>query len=92
MKRIFLRLLRVLATLLTAVGMAVYFYAAFAIGTAEAQNAKLYRAEASVPEVVSIRATMPDSARVCVEPPGGGLVSCRSIGELRKWITERQAK
>lgn len=57
---------------------------------AQAQNAKYYQAEGPLPEVVNIKRTMPDSARVCIEPPYDGLAICRSVGEVRKWMLERQ--
>jgi hypothetical protein len=55
-------------------------------------NVKSLPAEGFIPETVTIRHTMPDTARVCVEPSDGGIVSCRSIRELRRWAFERPAK
>lgn len=59
---------------------------------AYAQNVSLYKREGAIPEVVNIKASMSDSARICIEIPGGGLAQCRSIGELRKWVKGQQAK
>jgi hypothetical protein len=45
------------------------------------------------PGTVIIAATVPDANRVCLEPPGGGLLDCtKTVGELRKWVRGRQAK
>jgi murein endopeptidase len=49
-------------------------------------------AEAYMPSVVRVTAQMPDTGRVCVEPEQGGLDSCRSIKDLRKWVREVRAK
>ena len=54
-----------------------------------AQNLSSYKAQGAIPEVVNIKASMPDVARICVERPDGGLVACRSIGDLRKWVLDK---
>lgn len=73
---------------IAAVVLAVLIGTAFAA----AQNVKSLPASGFLPETVTIRATMPDDGQVCAEPRSGGLVSCRSVGEFRKWARERPAK
>jgi hypothetical protein len=53
-----------------------------------------YRAEQGYqPGTVIIAASVPDANRVCLEPPGGGLLNCtKTVGELRRWATARSAK
>lgn len=47
-----------------------------------------YKSEGYLPPVISVAATTPDSARICVERERG-LTDCRTVGELRRWVRER---
>jgi hypothetical protein len=40
------------------------------------------------PDVVTISKFVPDSGRLCLEPPEGGLLSCKKIGEVRQWFKD----
>jgi len=51
------------------------------------QNAKLASPSGFIPETITVKRTMEDRALVCVEPPWDGLVQCKSVGELRKWMS-----
>jgi hypothetical protein len=48
-------------------------------------------AQGFMPDVIRVAAQMPDKGRICVEVPGG-IDACRSISELRLWITERKGR
>lgn len=43
-------------------------------------------AESYMPDVVTIGRTLPDRARICVEPAGGGLLVCKPALEVRRWF------
>jgi hypothetical protein len=47
---------------------------------------KSYDATRTEPPVVLIQRATPDYAQVCVEPAKNGIVACRPISDLRKWI------
>ena len=57
--------------------------------SALAQNVMSSKSMRDFPETTVIRASMPDDARICVEPKDGGLVACRSVRDLRVWIVQR---
>ena len=60
---------------------------------AYAQSVQYKAAQGYQPGTVIIAATVPDANRVCLEPPGGGLLDCaKTVGELRKWARERAGK
>mgnify|MGYP001568255555 FL=1 len=70
-----------------AVGLAVG-----AAGVLAAQSVQQMPAQGYLPETITIRRSVADTARVCVEPATGGLVSCRTMKELRVWIQARDVK
>ena len=43
----------------------------------------------AVPPAVIVSAKAPDNAQVCAAT-NAALVSCRSVGEFRQWVQERQ--
>ena len=47
---------------------------------------KSFDATRTEPPVMLIQRVTPDWAQVCVEPAKDGVVACRPISELRKWI------
>jgi hypothetical protein len=51
-----------------------------------ANMTKSYDATRTEPPVMLIQRITPDYAQVCVEPAKDGVVACRPIGDLRKWI------
>lgn len=57
-------------------------------GLAWAQAVQYKRAESYMPDVVRITREMPDRGRVCVEPLTGGIDTCRTIADLRKWVQD----
>lgn len=54
------------------------------------KSVELQAPEGYMPEVVLVRRTLADDARVCVERADGG-VDCRMVRELRKWVMDRPA-
>jgi ABC-type cobalamin transport system permease subunit len=52
---------------------------------------KFLPAQGYSPDTVVVRAALHDEALVCAELPRG-TVSCRTVGELRKWVQERKAR
>lgn len=73
-----------------AVGLAVG--AAGVLAAQSVQHVMYQPASGFVPETVTIARSLPDTARVCVEPATGGLVSCRTMKKLRVWIQARDVK
>lgn len=57
-----------------------------------AQTVQYRAAENYMPGVVTIKHTTPDKDRLCLEPPGGGLLVCRPIGEVRNWMFSKAGK
>lgn len=55
-----------------------------------AQSVQQMPAQGYLPETVTIKRSLSDTARICVEPAGGGLLSCRTVKELRAWIQDRK--
>jgi hypothetical protein len=62
------------------------------VGVISAQAPKsqmeYYVNERAVPETFVVRLTVQDTALVCAEPDKG-MVTCKSVGEFRKWVRER---
>jgi len=56
------------------------------------KNAKFAEPSGFIPETITVKRTMDDQALLCLEPPYGGLVQCRTIGQLRKWMMEGAKK
>lgn len=63
-----------------------------ASGVLYGQNVRYKAAEGYMPDVVTIKREMPDKGRLCVEPPSGGLLSCKPIGEVRWWFAQAEKK
>ena len=59
------------------------------LSVAYAQAVQYKAASGYLPDILTVRRTVPDNGQICVEPADGGIVSCRTIGELRKWAQER---
>jgi hypothetical protein len=49
-------------------------------------------AQGFVPASTVVSQYVSDKDRICAEPKGGGILSCRTVGEFRKWVVERSAK
>jgi hypothetical protein len=64
------------------------------LGVVIAQDkAVQYKAASSyMPDVVTISKFVPDSGRLCLEPPQGGLLTCKKIGDVRQWFNESSKK
>lgn len=61
-----------------------------ALAVVSLQDIALYKRDSFLPDVVVVKRTLPDSAQICAERDG--LMDCRSIGDLRRWLQERKAK
>lgn len=73
--------------------LAGVFLACLLVGLTMAYAQVAYRAgEGFQPDVITVKRTVSDTARVCVEPPSGGLLACRPVGELRKWVLDTKLK
>jgi hypothetical protein len=49
-------------------------------------------AQGFIPATTVVSQYVPDKDRVCAEPKGGGVLSCRTVAEFRKWVMERPLK
>lgn len=67
-------------------------FIAGAISYAYAQSVQYKAAEGYMPETIIVKRTFSDKARLCVEPAGGGLLTCKTVGEVRWWFLESTKK
>ena len=56
------------------------------------QTVQYRAAESYMPETITIKRELPDRTRLCVEPPGGGLLACKPLGAVREWVFASKAK
>ena len=68
------------------------FLGAFASVATYAQAVQYKRAEGYLPDIITVKRSVPDTGRICIEPPDGGMVNCRLVGDLRKWAQQRAGK
>ena len=47
-------------------------------------------AEGYIPNTVVIKKSLSEKALVCAEPIADGMISCRTVGEFRNWVIQRQ--
>jgi len=68
------------------------FLVGFSVMGLYGQAVQYRSAESYMPETLTIKRELPDRTRVCVEPPDGGLMACRTLGDLRDWVFKSKAK
>ena len=47
-------------------------------------------ADRAIPQTIVVKAAVPDTALVCMEPPTGTVI-CRSVGLFRAWMHDSTA-
>jgi hypothetical protein len=77
-----------------AAAVIVAFAFALMTGVIVAQDKSVFSSAAQgfVPATHAVSQYVLDKERICAEPKGGGILSCRTVGEFRKWVVERSAK
>lgn len=84
-----------LGVFVLAAGIFILFVTAGVVAVGQAPQApaslKAIPAQGYTPESWVLTADAPDRLLLCAAPKGGGTLACRTAGEFRTWVRERQS-